>query len=128
MMETSRVAVQPVASRVVLSSIESVSAGHKLWSFFVTLIRNIVGCNKYLTSQAWTEHNRKYVKVYCWPTKLVPTFANRGVSHGQCNGSPRSLISVFYIGAGTYHSSSSTVILMRLSGPYSRPTTSQKIW
>jgi hypothetical protein len=27
--------------------------------------------------------------------KLVPTFADRGVSHGQCGGSPTAVISVF---------------------------------
>jgi hypothetical protein len=26
----------------------------------------------------------------------VPTFADRGVSHGQCGGSPTAVISVFY--------------------------------
>jgi hypothetical protein len=28
--------------------------------------------------------------------KLVPTFADRGVSHGQCGESPKAVISVFY--------------------------------
>jgi hypothetical protein len=27
--------------------------------------------------------------------KLVPTFADRGMSHGQCGGSPTAIISVF---------------------------------
>jgi hypothetical protein len=27
--------------------------------------------------------------------KLVPTFADRGVSHGQCGGYPTAVISVF---------------------------------
>jgi hypothetical protein len=30
---------------------------------------------------------------------LVPTFAYRGVSHGQRGGTPGTLISVFYTGA-----------------------------
>ena len=60
--------------------------------------------------------------------KLVPTFADRGVSRGHRNGSPRSLISVFWTGAATFYSSSSSVDLTRLSGPRSRPTTTQKIW
>ena len=34
--------------------------------------------------------------------KLVPTFADRGVSRGQRNGSPRPLISVFWTGAATF--------------------------
>ena len=34
--------------------------------------------------------------------KLVPTFADRGVSRGQCNGSPRPLISVYRTWIATY--------------------------
>ena len=34
--------------------------------------------------------------------KLVPTFADRGVSRGQRNGSPRPLVSVFWTGAATF--------------------------
>ena len=60
--------------------------------------------------------------------KLVPTFTDRGVSRGQRNGSPRPLISVFCTGAATFYSSSSSIDLTRLSGPRSRPTTTQKIW
>ena len=59
---------------------------------------------------------------------LVPTFADRGVSRGQRNGSPRPLISVFWTEAATFYSSSSSIDLTRLSGPRSRPTTTQKIW
>jgi hypothetical protein len=39
------------------------------------------------------------------------------VSRGQRNESPRPLISVFYTGAATFLSSSSSVIFTRLSGP-----------
>ena len=60
--------------------------------------------------------------------RLVPTFADRGVSRGQRNGSPRPLISVFWTGAATFYSSSSSIDLTRLSGARSRPTTTQKIW
>ena len=60
--------------------------------------------------------------------KLVPTFADKGVSRGQRNGSPRPLISVFWTGASTFYSSSSSIDLTRRSGPRSRPTTTQKIW
>jgi hypothetical protein len=49
-------------------------------------------------------------------------------SRDQRNESPRPLISVFYTGAATVLSSNSSIILTRLSGPRSRPTTSQKIW
>ena len=38
------------------------------------------------------------------------------------------LISVFQTGAATFYSSSSSIDLTRLSGPRSRPTTTQKIW
>ena len=34
--------------------------------------------------------------------KLVPTFADRGVSRGQSNGSPRPLISVYRTWIATY--------------------------
>jgi hypothetical protein len=54
--------------------------------------------------------------------KLLPAFEGR-----QRNGSPRPLISVFYTGAATFLSGSSSVVFKRLSGPRSRPTTSQKI-
>jgi len=61
--------------------------------------------------------------------KLVPTFADRGVSHGQRKESPQPLISVFLTWSRYFfHSSSSSIDLMRLSGPRSRPTTTQKIW
>jgi hypothetical protein len=55
----------------------------------------------------------------------MPTFAGRGALHGQHNGSPRPLISVSRPEPLLFHSSSS-VILTRLSGPCSRPPTSQK--
>jgi len=42
-------------------------------------------------------------------------FADRGVSRGQRNGSPRPLISVFWTGAATFfYSSSSSIDLTRL--------------
>ena len=55
-------------------------------------------------------------------------FADRGVSRGQRNGSPRPLISVFWTGAAIFYSCSSSVDLTRLIGPSSRPSTTQKIW
>jgi hypothetical protein len=60
--------------------------------------------------------------------KFVPNFVGRGVSRGQPNWSPRPLISGFKTAASNFHSSSSTFILARLSGPRSRPTTSQRMW
>jgi len=44
----------------------------------------------------------------------VPTFADRGVSRGQRNGSPRPLISVFWTGAVTLYSSSSSIEIIPL--------------
>jgi hypothetical protein len=44
---------------------------------------------------------------------LVPTFVDREVSRGQRCGSPRLLIAVFYTGAATFLSSSSSFILTR---------------
>jgi hypothetical protein len=60
--------------------------------------------------------------------KLVPTFADRGCRvvsatdpHGRILGflDPKRLL---------IHSSSSSIVLTKLSGPRSRPTTSPKIW
>jgi hypothetical protein len=69
------------------------------------------------------------------PTKRPPlvsevsaNFCGYRVSCGQRNGSPRSLIRFSWPEPLLFHSSSSSLILTRLSGPRSRPTTSQKIW
>jgi hypothetical protein len=64
--------------------------------------------------------------------KLVPTFADGGVSRGQRNGSPRPL-DLYLLNQEPlliYSSSSSIDLrwLTRLSGPRSRTTTTQKIW
>jgi hypothetical protein len=47
---------------------------------------------------------------------------------GQRNGFLRSLISIFSTGAVTFSSSSSSVVLTRLSGPRSRPAAPEEIW
>jgi hypothetical protein len=61
-------------------------------------------------------------------TKLVTTFAVRGVPHGQRYGSLQ-LYSQFYRPEPLlFLPSSSSIVLTRLSRPHSRPTTSQKIW
>ena len=52
----------------------------------------------------------------------------RGVTWSAQRFPTAVLISVFQTGAATYYSSSSSIDLMRLSGPRSRPTTTQKIW
>jgi hypothetical protein len=53
---------------------------------------------------------------------LVPAFADRGVSHGQRGGSPT------VVNLDVLDRSSSSFILMSLSGSRSRPTDAQKIW
>ena len=64
--------------------------------------------------------------------KLVPTFADRGVSRGQRNESPRPFNLCFLdLEPLLFYSSSSSIDLTRLtrlSGPLSRPPTTQKIW
>jgi hypothetical protein len=50
------------------------------------------------------------------------------VSRGRLNGSPRLYSRVSRPEPLLFLSSSSSVVLTRLSGPRSRPTTSQKIW
>ena len=60
--------------------------------------------------------------------KLVPIFADRGVSRGQRNGSPRPLICLPNLDRYLFYSSSSSIDLTRLSAPRSRPTATQKIW
>jgi hypothetical protein len=49
------------------------------------------------------------------------------MSWSQRGRSLTAVISVFWTGAATFLSSSSSVVLTRLSGPCSRPTTSQKL-
>jgi hypothetical protein len=54
----------------------------------------------------------------CLSAKLVPTFADRGVLCSQRGGSPTAVATIFFQVARQLYS--------RLSGPRSRPTTSQK--
>jgi hypothetical protein len=60
--------------------------------------------------------------------KLVPTFADRGVSRAQRDGSLRPYSLVSRPEQLLFLSSSSSIVLTRLSGPCSRPATSQKMW
>jgi hypothetical protein len=60
--------------------------------------------------------------------KLVPTFADRGASHGKRNGSPWPYSQISRPGPLLFLPSSSSIVLKRLCGRRSRPTTSQKIW
>jgi hypothetical protein len=60
--------------------------------------------------------------------KLVLTFADRGVSRGQRDGFPRPYSRISRPKPLLFLLSSSSVVITRLSGPRSRPSTSQKIW
>jgi hypothetical protein len=59
---------------------------------------------------------------------LVPTFVDRGVSRGQRGGSLTAVNSISRSEPLLLLSSSSSIVVTRLSGPRSRPTTSQNIW
>jgi hypothetical protein len=50
------------------------------------------------------------------------------VTRGQRDGSPRPYSRISSPEPLLFIPSSSSVVLTRLSGPHSRPTTSQKIW
>jgi hypothetical protein len=60
---------------------------------------------------------------------LMPSFADRGVSCGQRDGTP-TVVNLGFLDRSRYffHSSSSSVILSRLSGPNSTLTASQRTW
>jgi hypothetical protein len=55
-------------------------------------------------------------------------FCGSGVPRGQRDGCLRPYSRFFRPEPLLFLSSTSSVVLMRLSGPRSRPTTSQKIW
>jgi hypothetical protein len=58
----------------------------------------------------------------------LATFADRGVSRGQRDGSLRSYSHLSRPESLVFLPSRSSFVLTRLSGPRSRPTTSPKIW
>jgi hypothetical protein len=61
-------------------------------------------------------------------TKSLSTFADRGVPCGQLGGSLRPYCRFSRPEPLLFLPSSPSVVLTRLSGPRSRPTTSQKVW
>jgi hypothetical protein len=61
----------------------------------------------------WPLVRKRSVSTQPPPRNSVPTFVDRGMSRGQRGGSPTSLISVFWTGAATFLSSSSSFILRR---------------
>jgi hypothetical protein len=60
--------------------------------------------------------------------KLMPTFADRGASRGQRGGSLRPQSRFSRPEPLLFLSSSSSIVLTRLNGPRSTPTTSKKNW
>jgi hypothetical protein len=60
--------------------------------------------------------------------EISANFCGKRVSHGQRNRFPRPYSRFSRPEPLLFHSNSSSVILRRLSGPRSRPTTSQNIW
>jgi hypothetical protein len=60
--------------------------------------------------------------------KLVPIIGDKGLSHSQPGEFPSAVISVSGPEPLLFLPSSSSVVLKRLSGPRSRPTTCQKMW
>jgi hypothetical protein len=61
-------------------------------------------------------------------TKLVLTFANRGCPCSQRDGSLRPYSRLSRLEPLLLLSSNYSIVLTRLGGPRSRPTTPQKIW
>jgi hypothetical protein len=60
--------------------------------------------------------------------KLVATCVDRVVTRSQLDGSPTAVISFSRPDPLLFLPSSSSIVLRKLSGPRSRPTTSLKIW
>jgi hypothetical protein len=63
----------------------------------------------------------------CWQN-LVPTFADRGVSHGQRGGSPMVINLFSRLEPLVFFQVAPHLSSQGLSGPRSRPTATQKIW
>jgi hypothetical protein len=64
----------------------------------------------------------------CLSAKVSANFYGQRVSRGHCNGSPRPYSRVSRPKPLLFHPNSSSIVLTRLSGPRSKPTTSQEIW
>jgi hypothetical protein len=81
-----------------------------------------------LNKQTDRQQNKLYRPSDCrLSAKLVPTFADRGCRVVGARD-PHGRILGFLVRSRYYFPSSSSIVLTRLSGPHSRPTTSQKIW
>jgi hypothetical protein len=60
--------------------------------------------------------------------KLVPTFADRGCHVVSATDPHGRILGFIDTEPLLFLPSSSSIVLIRLSGPHSRPATSQKIW
>ena len=108
--------------------------GNKYPYDFILKIRNYAQCH---SSQVFyvEKNSMALVRKRTIPTERPPPVGEvsanfcgqRGVTW-SAQRIPRPLISVFWTEAATFYSSSSSIDLTRLSGPRSRPTTTQKIW
>jgi hypothetical protein len=58
---------------------------------------------------------------------LVLTFADRGVSHGQCSGTPMA-INLSFLDWSRFFYQVAPHLSSQESGPHSKPTATQKIW
>jgi hypothetical protein len=78
----------------------------------------------------WPEPRTNYSRPsdHRMSAKLVPIFADRGVSRGQRDGSLRPYSRISRLEPLPLVSRSSSFALTRLSAPRSRPTASQDIW
>jgi hypothetical protein len=88
-----------------------------------------MGRNKFVAS-SYKKIERKFLGLSPQAnyTELSANFCGQRVSRGQHNGSPRPYSRFSRPEPLLFLPSSSSVVLTRLSGPRSRPTTSQKIW
>jgi hypothetical protein len=96
----------------------------EMWSVFESLYY-IQGNKKTLWPESASELYR--LSDRSLSAKLVPTSADRGC-HVVSVTDPYGRILGFIDRSRYFSSSSSSIILRRLSGPRSRPITSQKIW
>jgi hypothetical protein len=90
------------------------------------LAKNVNGITK-LTSVTWVRE-RTILTKRPLVGDVSANFCGERVPHGQHDGSLQPYSQLSRSELLLFLPSSSSVVLMRLSGPRSRPTTSQKIW
>jgi hypothetical protein len=91
---------------------------------------NHVIATKQTKQTAWPESASELVPTERLPllANLVPTFSDRGCHLVSVTDPYCRILGFLNRSRQFFLSSSSSVVLTRLSGPRSRPTTSQKIW